>query len=315
MEVILFMSKQAVITCGFPHSGKTTHYKSHYNEYSYINVNIPSLDIFKNIENYTKSLDDIYIEGTNPSIDNRNSYSQFLKKRGYSVTCLWFNVPLEGILSHSYEIPNFQEQQQFINSLFSFQKQFQPPTLQEPFTVLKKIPFLPEKRIYGDNKAIFTPVYGIFANPIHRSEFFVKPELFEIINSQFVQIISFYERAGYKIILVPSEMQYEHNSTDIIEITKQIAKKAKLPFTDIVFDERNGKKMGIYKMAHPEVITKAAIKHKINLEQSIMIGNENFEKALSMISGCKYYFSKDIFFSVQSYVKIVLEGKRNDTNY
>jgi hypothetical protein len=46
-----------------------------------------------------------------------------------------------------------------------------------------------------------------------------------------------------------------------------------------------------------------------------MVGNESFEKALSMISGCKYYFNKDMFFGVQNYVKMVLEGNKNDYNY
>lgn len=310
------MQKHAIITCGFPRSGKTTYYKLYHSGYSYINVNIPSTELLKNLKLYAESSKNIYIDGTNPTRENRNFYSQFLKKYGYSITCLWFTLPLEGILFHSFDIKNFQEQQQFIANLFSFEKQFETPVLEDTFTVLQKIPFIPEKRIFGDNKAIFCPVYGIFAKPLHRTQLFSKPaDVFEIINSQFVQIISSYKDAGYKIILMPSEMQYEHKVEEIVDITKKIAKKLKLAFTDIIFDKRNGQKYGIYKMAHPEIITKACVEHKINLERSIIIGSEPFEKALSIISGCKYYFNKDIFFNVPSYVKMVLEGKKHDSNY
>ena len=70
-----------------------------------------------------------------------------------------------------------------------------------------------------------------------------------------------------------------------------------------------------FRIAHPEVITKASKKHFIDLDNSIMVGTKKFEKALSMISGCKYYFSSDIFFEANEYVKKTLIGETNDSRH
>lgn len=309
------MSKHAIVTCGFPRSGKTSHYHSNYSEYSYFNVDIPSKEQLQELQNLAQSAEKIYIEGRNPSKKNRMWCSQFFKDRGYSVSCLWFPMPFEAILSHSFDISNFQEKQQFLSEAYSFNNRFEIPDPKEPFTVLEKIPFKPEVTKYGENKALFLSVYGILAQRVMRTELFEPVEEFELIRSQFYKIIENYYKDGYKVILAPNKMVPWVLEENVVAMTRKIAKKAKIPFTDIVFDERAGSQLGTIRMAHPGGILKACEKHKIDLENSIMVGSERFEKALSMIAGCRYYFSGDVFFGVQNYVKMVLEGKKHETNY
>jgi len=309
------MKKNVIITCGLPRCGKTRYYKSNYNKYSYFNIDIPLIKPIEELEKIAKSGVNVYIEGMNPTIENRKLYSQLFKKYGYSVTCLWFTVPLEGILIHSLEFSEYHKKQIFYSQLLFFQSHFEPPTEKESFTVIEKISPIPSKKTYGDNKAIFISLFKIFAKPLTVTYGELDSKKFEIIHSQFGKIMNQYMDNGYKIILAPNKFYYTKSFEEVSKVSKEIAKEVDFSFTDIAFEPMNGRKWGIYKIANPNAIIKASVAHKIDLEKSIMVGEEQFEKELSVLSGCKYYFSKDVFFQAQNYVKMVLKGEVNDSNY
>jgi len=68
------MEKEAIVTCGFPFSGKTEHHQSFYSDYEYFDCHSVNIDILEDIKTSIYNDKNIFIEADNASVEQRKFY-------------------------------------------------------------------------------------------------------------------------------------------------------------------------------------------------------------------------------------------------
>ncbi|XP_064606402.1 bifunctional polynucleotide phosphatase/kinase-like [Liolophura sinensis] len=143
--------KEIVILVGAPASGKSTFRKRYLEPYGYLAVNRDTMGTMakclKAAKDALKEGKSVVVDNTNPSMSARSDFLDLASKTGCPCRCFVMNTPIE-VAHHMNMVRQNQTNGQVRRvpevGYNVYKKNFQEPTIEEGFTEVLKIDFVPE---------------------------------------------------------------------------------------------------------------------------------------------------------------------------
>jgi len=138
-EIILFV--------GPPASGKTTFYQTYLSSHQYKHVNLDTMKstskCLSSVSTFINEKKSIVVDNTNPDIETRKSYIRIAVSRKVPIRCFWFDMS-QSLVEHNNAYRSSQGGVRVPTVAFNtYWKKFKEPTLNEGFTEILKIGFVP----------------------------------------------------------------------------------------------------------------------------------------------------------------------------
>ncbi|CAO2632746.1 Bifunctional polynucleotide phosphatase/kinase [Lemmus lemmus] len=144
---LLSPNPEVVVTVGFPGAGKSTFVREHLLPAGYIHVNRDTLGSWQRCVSSCQAAlrqgKQVVIDNTNPDVPSRARYIQCARDAGVPCRCLNFCATLEQARHNNMfrEMTDPSHAPVSDMVMFSYRKQFEPPTLAEGFLEILQIPF------------------------------------------------------------------------------------------------------------------------------------------------------------------------------
>lgn len=144
---LLSPNPEVVVAVGFPGAGKSTFIQKHLVSAGYVHVNRDTLGSWQRCVNSCQAAlrqgKQVVIDNTNPDIQSRARYIQCAKDAGVPCRCFSFCATIEQA-RHNNRFREMTDPSHAPVSdmvMFSYRKQFEPPTLAEGFLEILQVPF------------------------------------------------------------------------------------------------------------------------------------------------------------------------------
>lgn len=144
-------SQEVVVAVGLPAAGKSTFTKEHMVPNGYVSANRDTVGSWQKCvamcEQSLKSGKSVFIDNTNPDVESRRRYVEVAKKAGVPVRCFMFTATIE-MAKHNNtfrEMTYTGQGHQPVNDMVfnSYKSKYVAPSLDEGFTEIVKIHFVP----------------------------------------------------------------------------------------------------------------------------------------------------------------------------
>ena len=303
--------REAILTVGFPLSGKTRYYNLFCkNQFKYFNVEHKTDDFIFDLNKSLQRRENIFLEARNPSVHARKSYIDLFLKNYYNLKCIWFNLNISGALYYNSFIEDQNVKKNNNAEIYLYNSIFEKPTLSEGFRKIEKVILKPEKTTFGNNKAVFVSLtdalISVKSNKMFPSDF---GDYSAMNNVR--EIIEKYKNNGYLIILCPNNFDsHSYSEEKIKNISEKIIKEISIIPDAIYFDIKSSRSTNAFVTPNLKIIFKACSDLLIDIERSIMVGGGNIDKTTADLCGFNYYFSRDVFFDSPDFVDNFLKEKQ-----
>lgn len=144
---LLSPNPEVVVAVGFPGAGKSTFIQEHLVSAGYVHVNRDTLGSWQRCVSSCQAAlrqgKQVVIDNTNPDVSSRARYIQCAKDAGVPCRCFNFRATIEQA-RHNNRFREMTDPSHAPVSdmvMFSYRKQFEPPTLAEGFLEILEIPF------------------------------------------------------------------------------------------------------------------------------------------------------------------------------
>ncbi|XP_028644737.1 bifunctional polynucleotide phosphatase/kinase isoform X2 [Grammomys surdaster] len=144
---LLSPNPEVVVAVGFPGAGKSTFIQEHLVSAGYVHVNRDTLGSWQRCVSSCQAAlrqgKQVVIDNTNPDVPSRARYIQCAKDAGVPCRCFNFCATIEQA-RHNNRFREMTDPSHAPVSdmvMFSYRKQFEPPTLAEGFQEILQIPF------------------------------------------------------------------------------------------------------------------------------------------------------------------------------
>ncbi|XP_078511306.1 bifunctional polynucleotide phosphatase/kinase-like [Lissotriton helveticus] len=144
-------SQEVVVAVGLPAAGKSTFTKEHMVPNGYVSANRDTVGSWQKCvamcEQFLGSGKSVFIDNTNPDVESRSRYVEVAKKAGVPVRCFLFTATIE-MAKHNNTFRQMtytgQGHQPVNDMVFnSYKSKYVAPSLNEGFTEIVKIHFVP----------------------------------------------------------------------------------------------------------------------------------------------------------------------------
>lgn len=146
-SVLLSPNPEVVVAVGFPGAGKSTFIQEHLVSAGYVHVNRDTLGSWQRCVSSCQAAlrqgKRVVIDNTNPDVPSRARYIQCAKDAGVPCRCFNFCATIEQA-RHNNRFREMTDPSHAPVSdmvMFSYRKQFEPPTLAEGFLEILEVPF------------------------------------------------------------------------------------------------------------------------------------------------------------------------------
>ncbi|KAM7330909.1 hypothetical protein ACRRTK_010098 [Alexandromys fortis] len=146
-SILLSPNPEVVVTVGFPGAGKSTFVQEHLLPAGYVHINRDTLGSWQRCVSSCQAAlrqgKQVVIDNTNPDVPSRARYIQCARDAGVPCRCFNFCASLEQA-RHNNRFREMTDPSHAPVSdmvMFSYRKQFEPPTLAEGFLEILQIPF------------------------------------------------------------------------------------------------------------------------------------------------------------------------------
>lgn len=152
LDIATSSPREMVIFVGYPASGKSTFFKTHFEPRGYVHISRDKLGSWQKCvakcTEFLKAGKSVVIDNTNPDQESRKRYTEVAKKFDIPVRCFQFMTSLE----HAKHNNRFREltskgKQNFvrINDMVfnTYKSKFSEPLMSEGFSAIVKVEFVP----------------------------------------------------------------------------------------------------------------------------------------------------------------------------
>lgn len=144
---LLSPNPEVVVAVGFPGAGKSTFIQKHLVSAGYVHVNRDTLGSWQRCVSTCQAAlrqgKQVVIDNTNPDVPSRARYIQCAKDAGVPCRCFHFCATIEQARHNNRfrEMTDPSHEPVSDMVMFSYRKQFEPPTLAEGFLEILQVPF------------------------------------------------------------------------------------------------------------------------------------------------------------------------------
>ena len=310
--------KNVVMLVGIQGSGKSTRARE-LERKGYLRLNRDSTggrltDLVPTMLAALESGGDVVLDNTNMTIERRAVFLDAAHRvEGVRVTCEWFDTPFEDcqinvlnrmqslfgkVLLDTEEIKSMSSPSVFpIGVLFSSRKMFQEPTINEGFSAVERVKFNRSPLVGYNNKALFLDYDGTLRR-CKSGEFFPRStDDVDVFNERAPKIAEYFNN-GYVLVGVSNQSGIGTGKVDDDTVARCFEKTNELLGLDIDYNycPHAPAPVSCYcRKPQPGLGVKLMHKYKLDLSQSLMIGDLQSDKTFAKRLGMEFSHVKEFF--------------------
>jgi HAD superfamily hydrolase (TIGR01662 family) len=303
--------------CGFPASGKSSLTSKLLGpEVVILNRDTEGgtiSQLLPKLESYIKNKTDVILDNLFPTPEIRKPFIELCKKYNTDISCYWVKTSLEdaqfnasqrmiklaGKILTPEEIKKAKHPNIFPPAvLFKYKKEFQPPQLNEGFTVIKTVDFIREDDPSFTNKAVIVDYDGTLRECVGGNDKFPTQKEHIKIKDNRKEVLQKYLDQGYLLLGVSNQSGVHKGelSYDICdELFKYTNQQIGLDI-DYKFCPHQSAPISCY-CRKPSVGlgVEFILKYKLNRQQSIFVGDMTTDKTFATRCGFQYMDQSEFF--------------------
>lgn len=233
---------------------------------------------------------DIVLDGCNQKRENRRVLIQLLRLYGYWIECHY--------LETTFRAANFVRGERTATiSLPYFIRTFESIELSEGFDFIKHIPFCYDPCISYVNQALFFDLDGTVRYsrgakdwPIYPSDVVIYQDVHRVLRD--------YHRRGYLLIGVTNQGSIARGQSEVSvqDCILTTIKQLEVPIHDVFYCPHQSSDGCGCRKPNPQMAFWARNKYRINLMNSIMVGDKQTDEEFSNNAGIGSFHYRDDFF-------------------
>jgi len=314
--------QKAIMTVGFPASGKSSAVKEIMKKHTYAYLSRDkeggrTLDLLPKLEASLKNGNSVVLDCTFMQADKRKPFIEMCKKHDVPISCLWMSTSVEDCQINAlqrmmerygkvfYDKEDLKEVKKDpnmfpISVFFKMKKEFEKPTKDEGFENVEKRVFRREPREGFTNKAIFLDYDGTLRETVGgNGKYPTKPTEIKVRKGA-GEVLRAYKKLGYYLIGVSNQSGIakgeltEKGAELCFEVTN--ATLAICNDVEVSYCPHKVPPVSCYcrkpqsGMAIPYIY-----KYKLNVSECIMVGDQTTDKTFAKRLGMQFMYPDSFF--------------------